>query len=175
MAPMHMSKRHLSLHRRARLIAWALAMLTWMTSLMFAGAPFTQRHERQRGRRMSIAGLTHMVKQLIIVRAADLARQKRMTRRFLHRGRDLTPRALIRAVIGARVRRMLKRKDAGERIAVLTHALKHIDTYAALVAKRLRGRLTRLWPRLTARALAPASSRPQHAPIAARFAPLDSS
>ncbi|HYD89225.1 MAG TPA: hypothetical protein VEA80_17230 [Vitreimonas sp.] len=146
-----MSKRHLSLHRRARLIAWALAMLTWMAQVLFADAPFTQRHARRRGPRMSLAGLTHMVRQLIIVRAADLARQRPKSRfNFHYRGYDRTPRAVIRAVIGARVRRMLKRDDLAARIGVLIHALNHLDQYASIVARRLRRRLTRLWPILAA-------------------------
>jgi hypothetical protein len=50
---------------------------------------------------------------------------------------------LINALVGARVRRLLKRKGLVERIAILIHALRHIDDYAALVATRIRRGLTR--------------------------------
>lgn len=153
---MRLPKRHLSKHRRARLIAWALAMLLWMASVLFAGAAFTDRHARRRGARMSLERLARMVKLLIVSRAADFARMRRRARYvcFQH-GRDLTPRGLIRAVIGARVRRALKRKAIDETIAVLIDALRRLDTHAAIVALRMRRRLTRRTPILAGPAPSP--------------------
>jgi hypothetical protein len=141
---MQLQKRPLSKHRRARLIAWTLAMLAWLAQVLLAHAPFTQRHERQRGARMSLERLARQVKLLIISRALDrLPRRRRRGPAF--RGRALTPRSVIRALIGASLRRTFKRKHIGERIFALMHALIHIDDYAARIAKRLRRGLTRRW------------------------------
>jgi hypothetical protein len=41
---MHLPKRHLTKHHRARLVAWTLAMLAWMAEVLFAAAPFIARH-----------------------------------------------------------------------------------------------------------------------------------
>lgn len=143
---MNFTPRPLSKHRRARLIAWALALLLWMAQVMFAGAPFTARQERQRGPRMSLADLEGTVRQLIVSRAADFARVRwRARRNGAYRGRLITAPGGVAALIGARVRRMLKRRGIGERISILIHALTHLDTYASLVAKRVRRGLTRRW------------------------------
>ncbi|MGQ0532215.1 MAG: hypothetical protein ACT4OF_05935 [Caulobacteraceae bacterium] len=168
---MNFTPRPLPKHRRARLIAWALAMLAWMAQVIFAGAAFTKRHERQRGPRMSLDRLTRMVKMLIISRAIDLA-GLRWRKRYIrvYRGRNITPRGSIRAIIGSRVRRHLKRKDKGERIGVLIHAIRHLDRYAALVAKRMKRRLTRRSLALFAAPPAPAAPVTSLAMPAAFFA-----
>lgn len=143
---MNFTPRPLSKHRRARLIAWALAMLVWMAQVLFGAVAFKPRHERQRAERMSLAGLERMVKQLIISRAIDLSRRRwRRSRVRAYRGRALVARSWANAVIGSRVRRMLRRRAIGERIAVLIHALRHLDYYAALVAKRVKRGQTRRW------------------------------
>jgi len=93
---------------------------------------------------------------LILYRAMELLPLRRRRVRFF-RGRSLAPRGLVSAALGGRVRRMLRRKQIGERIAALIYALIHIDAYAGLVAKRLRRGLTRRflalfaidWPRST--------------------------
>jgi hypothetical protein len=146
-ANMHLAKRPLSKHHRARLIVWALAMLTWMASLLL-GAPLSPRHAQQRGR-VSLSRLAAMVRMLIISRAIDFARlrfPKRLRSPQKHRGRDISRSGLIRALIGSHVRRALKRRSASARIMALMHALIHIDTFAARVAKRIKRRLTRLDP-----------------------------
>jgi hypothetical protein len=155
---MNYTPRPLPKHHRARLIAWALAMLAWVASLLFGGAVFTDRHARQRGKRMSLAGLKYMVECLILSRARDFARLRwrgRHVRAF--RGRPIAPRAVVRALIGARVRRMLKRRTIAERIAVFIQALTQIDTYATLLAKRVRRGLTRRLYALFIPPIAPAA------------------
>lgn len=154
---MNFTPRPLSTHRRARLIAWALAMLVWLAQVWFGAALLRPRHARQRASRMSLVGLKRMVKKLIIVRAIDLARRRwRAPRKRAYRGRAIAlPNGVIRALIGAQVHHKLKRRQIGECIAVLIHALHHLDAYAALVAKRLKRGLTRRWLALFALPRAP--------------------
>jgi hypothetical protein len=144
---MNYTPRPLPKHRRARLLAWTLAMLAWLAAVLVGAVRFTDRHERQRARAMPLTRLKRTVEVLIIARARDFthARQcKRYPRAF--RGRRLVLRALVRALIGSRVRRLLKRKGLIERIAALVHALKNIDAYARLLTRRLRRGLNRRWP-----------------------------
>lgn len=143
---MHIDKRPISKHQRARLLAWTLAMLMWLQAVLCGVAAFSDRHERQRGERMSLAWLTRRVKMLILSRANDFARkrQRRQVRAF--RGRRIVARGgALRALLGARLHRALNRKSLAERLAALIHALQHIDAYAAHVAKRLKRGLTRRW------------------------------
>ncbi|MGD9982514.1 MAG: hypothetical protein AB7T58_18170 [Hyphomonadaceae bacterium] len=142
---MQLQNRPLSKHRHARLIAATLAMLLWLAQVLFAGGPFSPRHERQRARRMSLQRLTKQVKLLIVSRAFDAFRWRRPRRVRRFRGRSIAPRTSVDAIIGMRLKRQLKRKHVGERIGVLIHALLNIDAYAAGVAKRLRRGLTRRW------------------------------
>lgn len=95
---------------------------------------------------MSLEGLKRMVLKLILVRAHELARRRTPQRFHLFRhGRALKRRHIMRSVIGSRLRRMLKRTKAEERITVLIDVLRNLDHYAALLAKRLKRRLTRLF------------------------------
>jgi len=154
---MHRHRRFISPHRRARLAAWALATLLWMASLWFSGET-SARHARQRGR-VSLERLAVMVKQLIIARAVDFAPTRaRKSQSFHRRGRNLTPRGLTRAVLGARVRRALARprRDTFGRILALTAALRRIDRHAAIVARRMRRGLRRLWAKRPTPQSAPA-------------------
>jgi hypothetical protein len=148
---MHLPKRHLTKHHRARLVAWTLAMLAWMAEVLFAAAPFIARHERQRGASMSLDRLTWRVKTLILLHAADLA-PRRAPKRFIFRrhGRNLLRPGLLRATFGSHLRRALKRKHIAERIAILVDALRRIDVWAAGLAKRMRRGLTKCWPLLPA-------------------------
>jgi hypothetical protein len=132
---MQIPKRHLSRHRRQRLVLWVLAMLAWIASVL-AGKPIGARQGRQRGH-VSLDGLTRMVTQLLVVRAGELARLRRRRRlTYFKRGRDLRCRHLFRSLIGSRLRRA---------IAVMIHVLHHLDAYARPLAQRMRRRLTRLW------------------------------
>jgi hypothetical protein len=111
-----------------------------------------------------------MVECLILSRALDFARLRwpgRYVRAF--RGRPIAPRAVVRALIGARVRRMLKRRTIAERIAVFIQALTQIDTYATLLAKRVRRGLTRRLYALFIPPIAPAAPCASLAPTHAVF------
>jgi hypothetical protein len=153
---MNFTPRPISKHYRSRLIAWTLSMLLWTFEALFA-ATLSPRHERQRLQRISLDGLTRRVKMLIVSRACDFACVRGVRRlRFSYRGcRNVLKAGLINALVGARVRRLLKRKGLVERIAILIHALRHIDDYATLVAKRIRRGLTRRLSHLFVPPLAP--------------------
>jgi hypothetical protein len=155
MRRMHIHKPLLTRHRRQRLVLWALAMLTWLAAVLFAGREITVRQLSQRHRRMSLDGLTRMTIELMVVRAAELARRRRRKRNFWRYGRDLTPRHLIRSLVGSRLRRVLKPRDVAARIAILTEVLRNLDAFAQLLAKRMRRGLTRLWPIIAAPSAAP--------------------
>jgi hypothetical protein len=140
---MQIHKRHLTRHRRQRLVLWALAMLTWIASV-FAGRPITSRQAHRRGD-VSLDGLTRMVMQLAAIRAGELARLRRRRPTFFKRGRDLRRRHLRRSVIGSRLRRKLKHKDIATHVATLIAALRDLDAIARPLAQRMRQGLTRLW------------------------------
>jgi len=144
---MNIPKRHLSRHQRQRLVLWALAMLTWIVSVLFVGKSVTHRQLRQRHRKMSLAGLEWMGIQLLVIRASELSRLRRRTRfTFVYRGRSLLRRHYYRSLLGARLRRMIKRKDLHGRIIALFDLLRRMDHYAALLGARMKRRLTRIYP-----------------------------
>jgi hypothetical protein len=143
MPRMQIHKRHLTRHRRQRLVLWALAMLTWIASV-FAGKAIATRHAQQRGD-VSLEWIARMVMHLVVIRAGELARLRRRRFTFFKHGRDLRRRHLLRSVIGSRLRRKLAHKDIAARIAMLIAALRDLDAIARPLAQRMRRRLTRLW------------------------------
>lgn len=147
---MHLAKRHLPKHARARLIAWALAMLMWLGAALSGAIAVKPRHQRQRVDLYALTHLTLLVKRLIISRAADFARLRPPKRvGTAYRGRPIARPGLIRALIGSHLRRALKRQDIFKHICALIAALRHLDVHAAHIAKRMRRKLTRLAPVLT--------------------------
>ncbi|MFN3464634.1 MAG: hypothetical protein ACK4X1_11230 [Terricaulis sp.] len=147
---MHLAKRCLPKHARARLIAWALAMLMWLGAALSGAIAVKARHQRQRVDFHALTRLTLLVKRLIISRAGDFARL-RPPKRFgtAYRGRPVARAGLIRALIGSQLRRALKRRDIFKHICALIAALRQIDVHAAHLARRMRRRLTRLTPILS--------------------------
>jgi hypothetical protein len=120
--------------RLARLTAWARLMLAFVAQVadIPAFAPFDDYH---------LFRLRRMVAELVVIRAA---------RRLLHlRRRKLpasTPPGHMRAVIGASLRRRLRARGVGARIACLREAFACIDALAARLARRLARGLTRRRP-----------------------------
>lgn len=110
-AQMHLAKRHLPKHARARLFAWALAMSMWLFAVITGAIAMKPRHSRQRADLEALARLEYLVRGLIITRATELARM-RAPKRFgtAYRGRSIATSGLIRALIGSRLRRTLTRK-----------------------------------------------------------------
>ena len=130
-------------HQRQRLVLWALAMLSWIAAVLFAGKEITHRQLRQRYKRVSLESLTRMTIHLIVIRATELGRWPRRKPRFWSRGCDLRVRHLMRSLVGSKLRRALKSKQPEERIEALKYVLHHLDVFARYVARR---RLTRLRP-----------------------------
>jgi hypothetical protein len=141
---MQTAKRHLTRHRRQRIVLWTLAMLTWIAAVLLGDRNVAARHWRQRGD-ISFDALKRMVIDLMIIRAGELARTRRRTLRFHKRGRDLRLAHLYRRVLGSKLRRALKRKDIAARVALLISVLRNLDAYARPLAARLKRGLTRLW------------------------------
>lgn len=148
---MHLTKRHLPKHARARLFAWALAMSMWLFAVITGAIAMKPRHARQRADLEMLARLDDLVRGLIITRASELARQ-RTPKRFAtaYRGRAIATSGLVRALMGSRLRRALTRKDIFEQLRALIEALRALETHAAHLAKRMRRKLTRLAPMFTA-------------------------
>lgn len=127
-------------------------MLTWIASIFCAGFRGNARRMRQRGHN-SLASLQRWVLQLVILRAAEMARPQRR-RALFWRGRDQRRSQLVRALIGSAMRRAVRHRDTPARIGLLVGVLRNLDAYARRIAKRMRRRLTRLWPIVAQRAIA---------------------
>lgn len=147
---MHKPVRFLSPHRRARLIAWALAMLAWVAGALFGAGFFGRRRLRQRGHYLSLERLTRLTCRLALVRAIELTGirpRERARRNSAPAGfrRRIAQRALRRASTGARLRKALKQGDLATPISFLARALADIDAFAhRYLVARARRRLTKL-------------------------------
>ena len=136
----------LNQHRLRRLALWTLAVLSWITAMMFHDRALTFRHVAQRLDLISLPWLTQLVSKLLVNRAAQLARLRPPKHiRYWRHGRDLHRPHMLRSVIGARPRRALRHKDIRAWLENLMAVLRNLDAYAAPLAKRFRRGLTRLW------------------------------
>ncbi|WP_395645280.1 hypothetical protein [Terricaulis sp.] len=146
-------------------------MLAWIAALL-SGAEPLRRHLRHRCRKMSLHVIVRLIKQLILVRAAQIngLRRKRRPILFKH-GRDLRRRHFLRSLYGSKLRRALRHRDPLARIVLLAQALKDLDALAERFAQRLRCGFMRLW------AIAPAPTLAACIPDApaAKLACADSS
>ena len=146
MASMQSKPRFLTTPRqRQRLALWTLTVLQWIAAVLFGGRRASCRHARQRCNLISLERLTRLAIGLLIVRAGEHAGRRAGKRRFWRRGRDLRTRHLTRSLLGSKLRRAVKPKGVAARIAALIVLLRDLDTFARRLARRMRGRLTRLW------------------------------
>jgi hypothetical protein len=137
----------LPLHRRARLIAWTLAMLAWLAGVL-TGNVLKPRHARQRAERASLWFLARRVHLLIIARAMDfIGRRPLRFRAPMQHGRSIAQPGLMRALIGAKLRRAFKKKSVLDSILAMIHALRNLDDFARAMAQRIRRKLTRRLPK----------------------------
>ena len=149
MASMHEAKRpYLTQHRCRRLVLWALTMLAWIGAVL-AGVVPNRRRQRQRGD-VSLDTLADFIKQLVLMRDAEVSDVEYERALFSRHDRDLRCAHVFRSVIGSKLRRALRHRDPARRIALLIHALKHLDVLTADFARRVRRGFTRLWPILPA-------------------------
>lgn len=149
----------LNQHRASRVILWAQTLLSWALLLLYSSkSQINRRHMRQRFGLLSIEHVKRTVCALIVVRAVEIAGLRGGSGRWRRNaplGFRCRPRTagIMRASIGARLRRALCHRDVRERIVRLLAAFSDIDGFARryLVA---RGRLTRLRPIVIAAPLA---------------------
>lgn len=150
----------LNQRRASRVILWAQTLLSWVLLLFYSSkSPINRRHMRQRYGLLSLECIKRIVCALIVVRAVEIAglrggsgkwRRNAPPPGFRCRSRTA---GIMRASIGARLRRALHHRDVCERIMRLLAAFSDIDGFARryFVA---RGRLTRLRPIVIAAPLA---------------------
>ncbi len=119
-------------------------MLMWMASVLL-GAAFTPRQQRQRAERMSLEFLKWRVKALIISRAVDFISVRWRSRPTQGLGGKLKP-GHIRAVVGARICRLLNHSDVLDCVRALLNVLLNLDAHARAVAKRMKRGLSRRAP-----------------------------
>lgn len=146
MRPMQTPHRFLTTsHQRRRLALWALAMLSWLAAVLFAGTAITRRQLKQRLPRVSMARLRRLTLQLLMIRAHELAQMRTRKLLFWRFGRDRRRRHIFRSLLGSKVRRLLAHRDRAARIHALIGMLRNLDAHARKLAARMRRRLTRLW------------------------------
>lgn len=137
-------------HRLARLILWLGALLFWFAAGALHRNHASQRHHRRYGAH-TIETLTHAVRNIILIRAAQLlkpAPRARVQRRanaqpgFRQRA---APRPSMRAVAGAALRRALRSRGSFiQRVLRLIAVLRRVDALAVRLAHRRRRPFTRL-------------------------------
>ena len=142
-------------HRLARYLAWARLALAWIAMMLLSGE--TPRARRRIVRRryclLDPGVMTRLVRNLVIIRAAQLSRRRRRRPNLLDSTpADFTRRtrvdaAWLRRVGGSRLRRSLTSEGGvAARISRLLAALSQIDALARRLGRRLRRGLTRLRP-----------------------------
>jgi hypothetical protein len=150
---MHSSPPIISNHRLARLLAWARLALAWAAMMLFSdSAPLLDlRRCIQRFRLLSLDRLARLVRNLVIIRAAQMAgprARRRSARASASPGfvRRMRPARILRSCGGSQLRRVLRDRDPARRMARIIEALRDIDQLARKLVRRLRRGLTRLRP-----------------------------
>lgn len=151
-------------------------MLVWAALILFSpSASANRRHIRRRYWFLSLDPIEELVRILCLVRAVELARRRASRRPMVrpivganfgqraHRG------ALMRAHIGAPLRKALKHRDPRQRISRLLAALADIDGMARrYMLRRVLRPLGKLWAITIRASVADACvSAPALAPCAA--------
>jgi hypothetical protein len=135
---MHRPPPTISNNRLARLALWLLALLAW-----FACGRIGQRQRRRYGE-VSVKKIEHAVRDLIIIRAAQLLTTRKRSARRYHAN---PVRTSLRAVAGVWLRRRLRTQgDLSARAQHLLAVLRNWRALAAELAHRRRKGLTRLAP-----------------------------
>ncbi len=138
-------------HRLARFILWLGALLFWFAAGALHQNRASQRHHRRHGA-LKIETLTHAVRNIILIRAAQLLKplpRARVPRRANARPgfRQAAPRHYqsMRIVAGAALRRQLRSRGPFiQRAMHLITVLRRVDVLAARLANRRRRPFTRL-------------------------------
>ncbi|MBX3428394.1 MAG: hypothetical protein KF779_02305 [Hyphomonadaceae bacterium] len=138
-------------NRTARLISWAVAMLSWI-ALVLCGERFAnRRHIRQRYGFVSLAWLKQLLGALAIARVAEMLTDRRAPSRTLRNTapacfrRRINRAGMSRAILGSRLRKALAAPTPHGRISRLIAAFRDLDGFTRryLLPRALR-RLTKL-------------------------------
>lgn len=150
-------------------------MLLWTAGALLGERIAKRRHIRQRYHALSIAKLTHLVRNLLIIRAAQFVRHRPPApwRNFapagFQRRRGI---CRLRTIAGSRLRHFLSQGDLATRLMRFVDIVRNLDAYARkFLLRRARLGLSRLNSLIAARPQAQALPlHPAHTP-----APADSS
>jgi hypothetical protein len=142
--------------RLARLIVWAQAMIVWAAAAMLGDWRPHRRHIRRRYGALSLTKLTHLVRNLLIARVAQLVRRRRPPlpwRDFSQPGfRRQRRRTALRAIGGSRLRRFMSEGSLAQRLARLVQIVRNLDYYTrAFLLRRANNGVNRLTPLLPVR------------------------
>ena len=121
-----------TINRLPRLIVWATAMILWAAAVLLGERRINRRHIRQRYRALGLTKLTHLVRNLMIIRAAQLIRRRpsRPWRNFAPAGfRRRRGILRLRAIAGSRLRRLLNDGASPARVMRLIHIIRNLDAY----------------------------------------------
>lgn len=136
-----------------------MLLLIWTTHFLFTATRARRRHTDQRW--LGLDRLSQAVAAILTVRAVQLhpmhRRPRRNTDRFNARAgfkRRAAPASQIRAILGARLRKLFYARDPFKRLGLLLSALRNVDAFADRIGARARRGLNRL------RAITP--KRPPH-------------
>ena len=160
---------HSNVHRLARLILCARAMIIWAAAVLFDGLIPSRRRIRQRYGMLSIDRLTRLVRILLVARAGQMIVKRREARSFRDAAgpgfrRRVRPRNVLRSIAGSRLRRFMRHGGDAERFARLVRMLNNLDAYArAFLLRRAENGVNRLAPVLAV--------RPPHDAARTLFAP----
>lgn len=126
-------------------------MIVWAAAALFGELFADRRRIRQRFGLLAIGRLTHLVRNLMIARGAQLlppsARRRRVPRNFAPTGFRLRarPRNILRSIAGGRLRRFLNAGDLATRLVRLIQVLSDFDRYVrAFLLRRGQRGVTRL-------------------------------
>jgi len=127
-------------------------MMHWAANVLDLDTPAGRRRNRQREWYFSLGNLLHLVRNLILLRAARMAMPRRPHRaQRIHHRLPAARLQFFRRLAGARLRRALKHSDTATMLARLADALRNIDHHARAIVRRLKRGLTRLAPKKAAR------------------------
>lgn len=158
--------------RLPRLIVWATAMIIWAASAFLGERRTNRRHIRQRYGALNINKLAHLVRNLMIIRAAHFLRPRTQStrRQFASTGfRHSRGASSLRAIAGSRLRRFLNQGDLATRLTRFVQIVRNLDAYAReFLLRRAKNGVNRLAPLLALRPPhEPASSLTTRTPLLA--------
>lgn len=141
--------------RLPRLIVWATAMIIWAAVVLLGERRANRRRIRQRYDALNITKLTHLVRNLMIIRAAQFLQRRNQParRKFAPAGfRHGRGACSLRAAAGSRLRRFLNDGDLATRLTRFVQIARNLDAYVRqFLLRRAKNGVNRLTPILAVR------------------------